>query len=83
VNIFPGRLAVTLAASFFCAAAYSDAQVTFGLTNGYVSNIDGGSNVAFSLTFNQVPDFFALDQSGRQASGFQFYISTSTDIRGI
>jgi uncharacterized membrane protein len=79
VNIFPGRLAVTLAASFFCAAAYSDAQVTFGLTNGYVSNIDGGSNVAFSLTFNQVPDFFALDQSGRQASGFQFYISTSTN----
>jgi probable HAF family extracellular repeat protein len=80
INVLPGRLAITLAASFFCAAAYSDAQGTFVLTNGYVSNIDAGSNVNFSLTFNQVPDFFTVDQVGRQANGFEFYISTSTNI---
>ena len=71
------RLAIALRAYFFCVAANSHAQGPFLLTSGSVGNIDGGGNVDFSLTFNQVPDFFTVDQFGRQANSFQFYIATS------
>lgn len=30
--------------------------------------------VTFSITFNQVPDFFTVDSFGRAANAFQFYI---------
>ena len=64
----------------FGASLSSIAQGSFGLTDGYVSSIDGASNVNFTLTFNQVPDFFTVDPFGRQAYGFQFYIATTTNI---
>ena len=70
-------LAIAIGASFFCVAANSHAQGTFLLTSGSVSNIDGGGNVDFSLTFNQVPYFFTVDEFGRQANAFQFYIATN------
>ena len=71
------RLAIALGAYLFCAAASSYGQGAFLLTSGSVGNIDGAGNVDFSLTFNQVPDFFTVDQFGRQANSFQFYIATS------
>ena len=59
---------------------HSIAQGGFSLTDGYVSQIDGSSNVNFTLTFNQSPDFFTVDQFGTQANSFQFYIATTTNI---
>lgn len=64
-----------------CAASNLFAHGTFELTDGYVGNIHDG-NVTFSLTFNRRPDFFKADPLGRQAEGFQFYISTDTAAPG-
>lgn len=75
------HLSAVAAACLLCAANNSFARGDFELTGGYVGNIDDG-NVTFSLTFNQRPDFFKADQLGRQAEGFQFYISSGTSVPG-
>ena len=66
-----------LVACLLSAGSRSFADDLFGLTSGYVGNIDHAGNIRFSLTFNQPPDFTTVDSFDRQQNGFQFFIATS------
>ena len=76
----PHRSSIALGAFLLCAAANSPAHGAFQLRSGHVGDVDVAGNVPFSLTFNQVPDFFTVDRYGRQAHSFQFYIGRSTNV---
>lgn len=74
------RLAVVIGACLMSLSLPAFAQGTFQLTSGSVGNINGSGNVDFSLTFNRIPDFFSVDQNGRLANAFQFFIAASTNV---
>lgn len=44
-----------------------------------VVNLDA-KEVLFTIDFNRVPDFFTLDQVGRQADSFQYFIDPSGEL---
>lgn len=64
----------------FSATLQCQAQGSFALVGGSVSDIDNSGNVNFTLQFSYPPDFFSCDAGGRQANGFQFYIGTTTNV---
>ena len=66
-------------AGCLCCSLSSLAQ-NFSVTSGYVGNPDTQGNVAFSLTFNCVPDFRTVDEYGRSAYNFQFYLATNAVV---
>jgi hypothetical protein len=74
------RRLVPLLLLLVLVASKSAAQGTLTLEAGYVSDIDSFGAVNFTLQFSRTPDFLSLDQYGRQADAFQFYIATSTNI---
>lgn len=51
-----------------------------GLVRGYVGNPDAAGNVFFTLTFNQAPQFYTIDEFGRPEHSFQFYLATDTNL---
>ncbi|MCC5660489.1 hypothetical protein LC608_26625 [Nostoc sp. XA010] len=44
-----------------------------------VVNLDA-KEVLFTIDFNRVPDFFTLDQAGRQADSFQYYVEADGEF---
>ena len=48
------------------------------LTSGSVGSVDTNGMVAFSLTFDRVPDFKTVDSANRQTNSFQCHIGAST-----
>jgi hypothetical protein len=44
-----------------------------------VVNLDA-QEVSFTINFNRVPDFFTLDEVGRQADSFQYFIDPSGEL---
>jgi hypothetical protein len=45
----------------------------FAINDNIFVNIDSGTST-FTLEFNKTPDFFTVDEFGRQANAFQYYI---------
>ncbi|HYX18849.1 MAG TPA: hypothetical protein VE944_31670 [Nostoc sp.] len=44
-----------------------------------VVNLDA-KEVLFTIDFNRVPDFFTVDQAGRQADSFQYYVEADGEF---
>ncbi|MHC5597978.1 MAG: hypothetical protein ACYTXC_18915 [Nostoc sp.] len=51
----------------------------FAESESAVVNLDT-KEVLFSINFNRAPDFFTLDEGGRQADSFQYFIDPSGEL---
>ena len=58
------------------AAEDQDAAPPFLLVEETISNDAARRVTSFELIFNQAPDFFTVDEFGRQRHAFQYYIDT-------
>ncbi|BAY75440.1 hypothetical protein NIES25_18850 [Nostoc linckia NIES-25] len=73
--IYLRKLSVSIAGA--ALIAFSTGQIAqaelFAESESTVVNLDT-QEVLFTINFNRVPDFFSVDEFGRQADSFQYYI---------
>lgn len=76
------KLAVAIAgaAISFAAIEGNPAQAVVLINSeSVVANLDS-REALFTIEFNEVPDFFTIDNFGRQADSFQYYIDTDGEL---
>ena len=79
-----GERVAALAGTAIWLAAISSTQAAFEITSHAVEVDSVAHQSVFSLTFNQTPDFFSLDSTGRPRHAFQYFYdaaSESSDFR--